>query len=80
MELPCIVSNINGCNEVINHQVNGLIVPVKNQIELEKAMRFMIDFPNKRIAMTKHTRSRIVKNYEQKFVWQELLNFYNSLK
>jgi glycosyltransferase involved in cell wall biosynthesis len=79
MELPCIVSNINGCNEIIENEVNGLIVPVKNESELEKAMQFMIDFPEKRLAMKQHTRSRIVKRYEQKFVWNELLDFYNNL-
>ncbi|WP_456441527.1 glycosyltransferase family 4 protein [Psychroserpens sp.] len=79
MELPCIVSNINGCNEVIEHNVNGLIIPVKNETDLEKAMQFMVDFPDKRIAMNQHTRSKIIKRYEQKFVWNELLNFYNSL-
>jgi glycosyltransferase involved in cell wall biosynthesis len=79
MELPCIVSNINGCNEIIENEVNGLIVPVKNESELDKAMQFMIDFPEKRLAMKQHTRSRIVKRYEQKFVWNELLNFYNNL-
>ena len=79
MNLPSIVSNINGCNEVIEHDVNGLIVPVKNEIDLEKAMQYMIDFPEKRLAMNQHTRPRIVKRYEQKFVWNELLTFYNSL-
>ena len=29
MGLPAIVSNINGCNEIITHQQNGLIVAVK---------------------------------------------------
>ncbi|MFT6127473.1 MAG: glycosyltransferase involved in cell wall biosynthesis [Polaribacter sp.] len=79
MELPSIVSNINGCNEIIENGVNGLIVPVKNETELEKVMRYMIDFTEKRLAMKQHTRSRIIKRYEQKFVWNELLNFYNSL-
>ena len=79
MNLPSIVSNINGCNEVIEHEVNGLIVPVKNETDLEKAMQYMIDFPEKRLAMNQHTRPRIVKRYEQKFVWNELLTFYNSL-
>ena len=79
MELPCIVSNINGCNEVIEDHVNGLIIPVKNETELEKAMQFMIDFPDKRIEMKQNTRSRIIKRYEQKFVWNELLHYYNSL-
>ena len=79
MELPCIVSNINGCNEIIENEVNGLIVPVKNKTKLEKAMRILIEFPEKRLEMKRYTRSRIVKRYEQKFVWNELLNFYNNL-
>lgn len=79
MELPCIVSDINGCNEVIEHELNGLIVPVKDQQVLEEAMQFMIDRPDARRAMIKHTRSRIIERYEQEYVWQELLNFYQSL-
>ncbi|MEM5564830.1 glycosyltransferase family 4 protein [Psychroserpens sp. AS72] len=80
MGLPCIVSNINGCNEVVEDEVNGLIIPVKDETALEKAMQFMIDNPDKRKAMVKHTRSRITERYEQEFVWNELLNYYKSLK
>lgn len=80
MGLPCIVSNINGCNEIIEHEVNGLITPTKNAEALEKAMQFMIDYPNKRDAMVTHSRSRIVERYQQEFVWNELLKFYKSLK
>jgi glycosyltransferase involved in cell wall biosynthesis len=79
MGLPCIVSNINGCNEIIEHNVNGLLIPVKDEIALENAMQLLFDFPNKRTKMKLQTRLRIIKRYEQKFVWNELLNFYNSL-
>ncbi|MEH6538370.1 MAG: glycosyltransferase family 4 protein [Psychroserpens sp.] len=79
MNLPCIVSNINGCNEVIEHKVNGLIIPVKDEKALENAMQFMINYPEKRNAMIQHTRSKIVERYEQEFVWNELLNYYKSL-
>jgi glycosyltransferase involved in cell wall biosynthesis len=79
MSLPCIVSNINGCNEVIENEVNGLIIPVKDETALGKAMQFMIDHPEKRNAMIQHSRSRITERYEQKFVWNELLNYYKSL-
>ena len=79
MELPCIVSNINGCNEVIQDQLNGLIIPVKNDLALEQAMQFMIDYPEKRQDMIRHTRHRIIERYEQQFVWKELLKFYKSL-
>ena len=79
MELPCIVSDINGCNEVIAHGINGLIVPVKDVNALEEAMQYMIDHPEERKAMIPNTRSRIVERYEQEFVWNELLKFYQNL-
>ncbi|MCK8480608.1 glycosyltransferase family 4 protein [Psychroserpens algicola] len=79
MELPCIVSDINGCNEIIEHQLNGLIIPVKNETALEDAMQFMITNPEKRQAMVAHTRSRIIERYDQSFVWNELLKTYQSL-
>lgn len=79
MNLPCIVSNINGCNEMIENEVNGLIIPVKDEKALENAMQFMINYPEKRNAMIQHTRSRIIERYEQEFVWNELLNYYKSL-
>lgn len=79
MNLPCIVSNINGCNEVIEDQVNGLIIPVKNETALKNAMQFMIDNPETRQEMIAHTRSRIIERYEQKFVWNEILTYYKSL-
>ncbi|WP_425075367.1 glycosyltransferase family 4 protein [Psychroserpens sp. S379A] len=80
MELPCIVSNINGCNEIIEHDVNGLIIPVKNTNAIEDAMQFMIDHPEKRQAMITHSRSRIMKRYKQEFVWNEILKLYQTLE
>ncbi|OUS02952.1 glycosyltransferase family 1 protein [Flavobacteriales bacterium 33_180_T64] len=80
MELPCIVSNINGCNEIIENYKNGLIVPVKNVKALENAIQFMINEPQKRTAMIMHTRSRIIERYQQEYVWNELLKMYKSLK
>ncbi|WP_323788847.1 glycosyltransferase family 4 protein [Psychroserpens sp.] len=79
MELPCIVGNINGCNEIIEHNVNGLIIPVKDANAIENAMQFMIDFPEKRQAMITHSRSRIIERYKQEFVWNEILKTYKSL-
>ena len=80
MELPCIVGNINGCNEIIEHNVNGLIIPVKDDKALQNAMQFMIDFPEKRNAMIAHSRSRIIERYKQEFVWNEILKLYQTLK
>ena len=79
MELPCIVGNINGCNEIIEHNVNGLIIPVKDAKAVENAMQYMIDFPEKRQAMIAHSRSRILERFKQEFVWNEILKTYQTL-
>jgi glycosyltransferase involved in cell wall biosynthesis len=38
MELPSIVTNINGCNEIIIEGQNGTIIPVKDSDALYLAM------------------------------------------
>ena len=43
MELPCIVSNINGCNEIIIEGENGLIIPPKQVDDLQKVMKQLIE-------------------------------------
>ena len=80
MCLPCIVSDINGCNEIIEDQVNGLIIPVKNSEALESAMIYMIENPLKRLDMIKHSRKRILERYKQEFIWNESLKLYRSLE
>ena len=80
MCLPCIVSDINGCNEIIEDQVNGLIIPVKNSEALESAMIYMIENPEKRLDMIKHSRKRILERYKQEFIWDESLKLYRSLE
>jgi len=80
MDLPCIVSDINGCNEIIENNINGLIVPVKDSTALKNAMQIMINNPEERIKMSANSRPRIVQRYQQEYVWNELLKFYKSLE
>jgi glycosyltransferase involved in cell wall biosynthesis len=39
--LPCIVSDINGCNEIIKNRINGLLVPCRAKKELYEAMELL---------------------------------------
>lgn len=80
MNLPCIVSNINGCNEIIEDGVNGIIIPSKDEKALYNAMEFLMDNPSERLRMSQPSRSKIVKKYSQSLVWDELLKFYKSLE
>jgi len=79
MGLASIVTNINGCNEIIEDGVNGLIIPPKNENALFKAMEFMVNNPEKRLQMANLSRLKIVTNYQQKLIWNALLKEYQSL-
>ncbi|HFS67689.1 MAG TPA: glycosyltransferase family 1 protein, partial [Flavobacteriia bacterium] len=79
MGLPCVVTNINGCNEIIAHEYNGLIVPPKNKEQLEKTMLILQNDSVLRNKLAENARPNIVKKYQQKIVWQALLDEYNRI-
>ncbi len=79
MELPCIVTNISGCNEIIEEGKNGIIIPPKNKLAIANAMNFVIDNKDKKEFFMKNARSMIESRYNQKLVWNAILKEYNSL-
>jgi glycosyltransferase involved in cell wall biosynthesis len=79
MECACIVSDINGCNEIIEHGTNGLIVKPKQVKELFAAMLELANNRDLRQTMGSQARKFIVSNFDQNFIWSELLNEYTSL-
>ncbi|RAR51131.1 glycosyltransferase involved in cell wall biosynthesis [Flavobacterium lacus] len=80
MELPSIVSDINGCNEIIIQNKNGLIIPPKSEQRILDAMQLILDNAALRLQMKSNSRSMIVERYEQKVVWQALLAEYQKMK
>ena len=80
MGLASIVSDINGCNEIIENEKNGLIIPPKNHDALAEAMKRMIDDVELRMIMSANARKMIRARYEQKMIWDELLKEYRSLE
>ncbi|MGO3708355.1 MAG: glycosyltransferase family 4 protein [Mesonia hippocampi] len=79
MGLPSIVSNINGCNEIVVEGKNGTIIPVKNTEALKVAMQKIVDDKEYCKQLQQHARPMIRSRYEQKVVWNALLDEYNLL-
>lgn len=79
MGLPSIVSNINGCNEIIIEGENGLIIPPKTTEELQQAMRILVENPSLYQKLKANSREMIVSRYEQSVVWEALLEEYKTL-
>lgn len=79
LELPSIVSNINGCNEIIIEGYNGTLIPVKDSEAIRIAMKKFIEDANFYFQLKTNTRMMITERYEQKVVWEALLAEYNGL-
>jgi glycosyltransferase involved in cell wall biosynthesis len=79
MGLPSIVTNINGCNEIITEGVNGTIIPVKDAEAIYIAMKKMVNEVDFRSHLQYNARKIIVSRYEQKVVWEAILAEYKSI-
>ncbi|MEN8120223.1 MAG: glycosyltransferase family 4 protein [Bacteroidota bacterium] len=79
MELPSIVSDINGCNEIIEEGINGLIIQTKNEKQLFEKMKILVNDKQLRIKLSGPTRDIIKKKYSQEYIWEKLYKEYINL-
>jgi len=79
MGLPSIVSDINGCNEIIVEGENGLIIPPKNVEKLKEKMLTLAKDKNLYAKLKENSRRMIESRYEQSVVWNALLEEYEGL-
>jgi glycosyltransferase involved in cell wall biosynthesis len=80
MELPAIVTDINGCNEIVVDGVNGLIIPPKDKKALREKMELLLNDSDLRLKLKSSAREMITSRYEQKAVWEALLEEYGRLE
>ncbi|MCH4823816.1 glycosyltransferase family 4 protein [Gramella lutea] len=80
MSLPVIVSDINGCNEIVSNGINGIIVPPKKKDNLREAMILLLEDRDLRMKVKINSRKLIQDKYERKQFWQILLKEYKELE
>lgn len=80
MGLPAIVTNINGCNEIIRDGINGKIIPVKNIKDLKANMEELLLDTSLRSKLAQNARKLIQDNYERRKFWAILLKEYKELE
>jgi glycosyltransferase involved in cell wall biosynthesis len=79
MEIPSIVCDINGCNEIITDGLNGTIIPVKNTPALQGAMETLLENKEYYTHLRTSSRAPICEKYERTYIWQSLLAEYDKL-
>jgi len=80
MGLPAIVTNINGCNEIITEKKNGLIIILKSSTAIYEAMNTLLSNNDLFHRYSNNARYEITSKYERKYIWESLLQEYQTLK
>lgn len=80
MGKPIITTDNVGCREVVDQGVNGLLVPVKNVNALADAMLCMLEDPERRVAMGRAGREKIVREFDEAIVIERCIDVYSKQK
>jgi glycosyltransferase involved in cell wall biosynthesis len=79
MGLPCIVTDVNGCNEIIINNQNGVIIPPNDETALFNTMKQFVEDHDLVNELSNNARGLIDSRYEQKRFWNALVQFYNNI-
>ncbi|MGM9836005.1 MAG: glycosyltransferase family 4 protein [Muribaculaceae bacterium] len=79
LDLPSIVTDINGSREIIVHGKNGVIVPPRNDQALLQAMTQFVQNPQATQAMALNARQMIATRFEKSFVQKCLFDYYKQI-
>ena len=76
MEVPCIVSDINGCNEIIETGESGAVVPPKQVTPLVQAMQAFYQNKNLCDTYAQKAKKYVQTHFERHQFWTYLLEEY----
>ena len=79
MNLPSIVTDINGSRDIIVDGQNGVIIPSQDEEALYEAMKRFVEHPDVVAQLAANARSMIASRFEQSFVRQCLYDFYHEI-
>jgi glycosyltransferase involved in cell wall biosynthesis len=76
MECTMILSDINGCNEIIENGVSGLLVTPGNHVALYSAMHKLRNEQTLQLYFAQNALNVVKRKYEQRTVWESIYNEY----
>ncbi len=77
--LPLVTTDVPGCREVVTHEVDGLLVPVKNAQALVDAIGRLVHDADLRVALGRAARAKTLKQFDQKIIIEKTLDVYRQL-
>ena len=77
---PLLASNIPGCREIVDHNVNGYLFEPRNQIQLENSMKKMLFLDLKQLKqMGLASRKKVELFFDRKLINIEFVNLIEKI-
>lgn len=76
---PVVATDVQGCRDIIQHGVNGLLVPPKNAVALAEALNQLIDDAELREKMGVEARKLILESYTNDHINRQTLELYRKM-
>lgn len=77
-ELPIVATKVPGNIELIEHSVNGILVPVKDSNALSESILMLLEDSNICEKLGKQARETIIKSFTWDAISDKILNCYES--
>jgi glycosyltransferase involved in cell wall biosynthesis len=77
--LPIIATDIRGCRQVVDHDRNGLLIPVRNAKALAAAIKRLGDDPKMRSRMGQAGREKAEAEYDERQVVETVMDAYREV-
>lgn len=78
MELPIVSTPVSGIPEVVEHGVNGLLVPPSDHVALAEALATFLDDPEMRRRFGKRGRERVTADFDVERNVRQLLSRFTG--
>ena len=79
MEVPCVLTNIRGCREVIENNRNGLLTPLGDVQALADAILDLLDDPEKARRMGEQGHAMAAEHFDEQLVFEKVKAEYARL-
>ncbi len=77
--LPSLATRVSGSEDIIQHEINGLLVEPEQPVEMARALRHMIEDSALALKLGQAARQTIVSNYRIESVAERCLHLYHRL-
>lgn len=77
--LPIVATDVPGCREIVEHKVNGLLVPPKDPTALAEALRYFTAHPEEKRRMGEAGRRKVLGEFDERIVIKRTIDVYREL-